>query len=99
MFDLLWENYPKQIGMDDAEKAWAEVAVDVDTAWKIIDALDSWCKSEQWLEKGGRFIPRAAKFLREGYWKTAPVAEAPKGRKLDDDEIAAVRRMLEEDEE
>lgn len=99
LFDEFWAAYPKQFGKEDAQEVWDEMVKYRNVAEQIIQSVERWKDSEQWLEKGGRFIPRAAKFLREGYWKTAPVEEAPKGRKLDDDEIAAVRRMLEEDEE
>lgn len=97
LLDCFLENYPNKICIGDAVAVWREVAVDRDTAWEITTSLTAWCKSDQWKEKGGRFIPRAAKFLRDGYWRNAPVsAEAESGRQLDGDDIAAIMRMVEE---
>lgn len=97
MLDFFLENYPNKIGIEHAKDVWNEVVTDKEIAWQIGRSLTAWHKSDQWKENGGRFIPRAAKFLRDGYWKTEPTSEAPAGRKLDNDEIAAVRRMLEVD--
>lgn len=93
-FVLFWESYPCQIGKDEAINAWDAVVTDVNAANQILVNLELWKASEQWQDKGGRFIPRAAKFLRDGYWKNKPKTDAPTGRTLDSDEMAAVRRMM-----
>lgn len=96
-FASFWAAYPKQIGEADAAEAWAKVATSADVAQQIMSGLDGWKKSEQWRENGGRFIPKAAKFLTDGYWKCAPATEAgTEGRQLDSDEVAAIRRMMEQ---
>lgn len=92
-FSSFWAAYPKQIAEEDAAEAWAQVARDGDTVMRIMAGLESWKKADQWREDGGRFVPKAAKFLLDGYWKAAPAAAA-EGRALDDDEQAAILRIL-----
>ena len=91
-FASFWAAYPKQIAEAEAAEAWAHVATDGDTVMRIMAGLDGWKKSDQWKEENGRFVPKAAKFLTDGYWKAAPAAAA--GRVLDDYELAAIRRMM-----
>lgn len=94
-FASFWAAYPKRIGEADALDAWAKVATSADVAQQIMSGLEGWKKSEQWRENGGRFIPKAAKFLTDGYWKCAPATEAgTEGRQLDGDEVAAIHRMM-----
>lgn len=96
-FASFWAAYPKRIGEADALDAWAKVATSADVAQQIMSGLEGWKKSEQWRENGGRFIPKVAKFLTDGYWKCAPATEAgTEGRQLDSDEVAAIRRMMEQ---
>ena len=94
MFLEFWDAYPKKTGQDDAALAWGSVVTDEETASQIIQSLDSWKRSEQWTDKGGRFIPRAAKFLTDGYWQGMPATESNGGRELDVDEVNAVKRMM-----
>ena len=95
-FASFWAAYPKQIGEADAADAWAKVATSADIVQQIMTGLDGWTKSEQWRENGGRFIPKAAKFLTDGYWMSPP-AEQNGNREPDADEVEAIRRMMEGD--
>ena len=95
-FASFWAAYPKQIGEADAADAWAKVATSADIVQQIMTGLDGWKKSEQWRENGGRFIPKAAKFLTDGYWMSPP-AEQNGNREPDADEVEAIRRMMEGD--
>jgi hypothetical protein len=92
-FASFWAAYPKRIAEEDAAEAWAQVARDGDTVMRIMAGLENWKKADQWREDGGRFVPKAAKFLLDGYWKAAPAA-VTEGRVLDDDEQAAILRIL-----
>ena len=92
-FTSFWAAYPKRIAEEDAAEAWSQVATDGDTVMRIMAGLESGKKADQCREDGGRFVPKAAKFLLEGYWKAAPAAAA-EGRGLDDDEHAAILRIL-----
>lgn len=98
-FSVFWESYPRKIGRDDALEAWNAMQPSQSTVERIMQALDRWVRSEQWADKGGRFIPRAAKFLADGYWMNPPAIAAekvPKGAsgQLGEAEMEAIQRML-----
>ena len=66
-----------------------------------MNALDAWKQSEQWLEDGGRFVPRAAKWLLERHFENPPAAAksgVPKGAsgELGAAELEAIQRVLKE---
>ena len=73
-FTEFWKEYPAGKGgsREDAWNAWKELNPSTATAWRILDSLRDWKQSEQWAEDGGRFIPGAAKFLREERWMAPP---------------------------
>lgn len=67
-FAEFWEKYPKKADHQDAMNAWKELSPTEETQCQIFDALDRANISPQWLEENGRYIPRAAKWLREHQW-------------------------------
>lgn len=73
-FTEFWKMYPSGKGGDreEAWKAWKELNPSTAVAWRILDGLRDWVASEQWAEDGGRYIPGAAKFLREQRWLSPP---------------------------
>lgn len=73
-FTEFWNEYPAGKGGDreEAWNAWKELSPSTATAWRILDALREWKGSAQWAECSGRYIPNAAKFLREKRWMAAP---------------------------
>lgn len=97
-FTAFWDAYPSKIDRNAAWEAWRTLRPDVTTARMILQALGAWKISSQWAEDGGRFIPRAAKFLTEGHYKSPPVAKTAvkSERQMDADEQEAIRRMMAE---
>lgn len=96
-FTAFWEAYPSKIDRESAWEAWKELNPDPQTAAAILSALDSWKQSSQWADDGGRFVPNAAKFLSKGYWHSPPKPSADgtlKPRQLDEDERAAIAKMM-----
>lgn len=73
-FTEFWKLYPAGKGGDreEAWKAWKELNPSTAVAWRILDGLRDWISSAQWAEDGGRYIPGAAKFLREQRWLSPP---------------------------
>lgn len=67
-FGEFWELYPKKSGQRDARAAWEELSPDDSTQRQIMDALRRAKGSPQWREENGRYIPKAAKWLRERQW-------------------------------
>lgn len=96
-FTQFWEGYPNRIGRDAAWEAWKQLRPDVETVGRIMAGLDAWKRSENWEEANGRFIPRAARFLKEKHWESPPAETgyASGGiRQPDQEEIMAVCRMM-----
>lgn len=67
-FDRFWQLYPKQTGEREARAAWEELSPGEDTQSQILEALHRAKSSPQWREEHGRYIPKAAKWLRERQW-------------------------------
>lgn len=96
-FDLFWDAYPKKKAKQDAEKAFAKITVPVQF---LLNAIEAQKKSEDWQKDNGRFIPYPATWLNGKRWEdqVTSVATNPTGeRQLDEDELAAIRRMMEDD--
>jgi hypothetical protein len=74
-----------------------------------MDHLNAWKLSQRWIDDGGGFIPNAENFLDpdRGYMKNKPAPAKQNGyfnwpdgkRPLDEDDIAAIRRVMAETEE
>ena len=99
MFSAFWESYPCNIGRDVAWEVWQAMNPSESVVQRVMQGLDRWKQSRQWTEEGGRFIPRAAKFLADGYWMNPPAIAAekiPKGAsgQLGEAEMEAIQRML-----
>lgn len=91
-FEAFWEQYPRKVERSEAQRAWSERAQDEN---QVMALLGAWKASENWAREGGRFIPKAASFLRDGRYAAAP--EAPQRRTLDADERASILRMMKEE--
>ena len=52
--------------------AWREKVGTPNDAIQIIEGLNAWLVSDCWADENGRYIPGAAKFIREERWKSAP---------------------------
>jgi hypothetical protein len=98
-FDEFFVRYPGQVAYDKALEAWHNLPDDA-TIDGILSSLEAWKKSSQWKDQGGRYIPRAAKWLSEGHWRTMPKPaeneEIPKGAsgQLGQAELEAIRRTM-----
>jgi hypothetical protein len=87
-FQSFWKQYPNTLERKEAFKAWCYIPFADRQAKKIIAGLEVWKKSEQWSEP--RYIPTAAKFLRDERWEKLP-AISSNGADLEQQ-----RKMLEE---
>lgn len=99
-FDLFWQAYPKKVGKEAARKAFDRVKVPVET---LLAAIERQKGGRQWQEDGGRFIPNPATWLNQGRWEDETfhpeTVQERHQREMDADEIAAIRRMMAEEEE
>lgn len=67
-FAEFWLAYPKKVGKQYALKAWNKIRPDAALHEKIMQAVDSQKRSEQWRRDNGRYIPNPATWLNGGYW-------------------------------
>lgn len=65
-FDEFWKVYPKKKNKGDAEKAWKRLPDVLLT--DILTAITRQCKTEQWQEAGGQYIPYPASWLNAKGW-------------------------------
>lgn len=76
-FQKFWNLYPNKLNRQDAFRAWCRVPFADKEHEKIIAGLEVWKHSVQWKEE--RYIPTAAKFLKDERWTKLPPKEAPSG--------------------
>ena len=93
-FESFWDQFPVKIGKQAALDAWKQVSPQ---AREVREGLDRWLSSRQWKQEDGRFIPRAAKFLKEKQFLEFPKQAVPMGAtgKLGEAEIDAIRQVME----
>lgn len=79
-FDRFWEKYPKKIGKADALRAFRKIKPDEELTSRIISAVESHMKTDQWKDNDGRYIPYPATFLNRAQWEDeiAPKKKEPK---------------------
>lgn len=102
-FEDFWEKYPWKVGRQEALEAWHTLNPDEKTANQILKSLQEWKKTPRWQNEGGRYIPGAAKYLLQEYWKHIPQPPAvkediPQGAtgQLGQAELENIQRLLKE---
>lgn len=95
-FERFWNLYPMKIGKEDAWAAWQEKMPDGEA---VCANLELWLKSKQWVKDGSAFIPRAAKFLEQEYYRQKPEVAAPVGAlgQLGQAEMEALEKIMREE--
>lgn len=79
-FEIFWDLYPVKIGRD---RAWDAFRGRKEPLEVILRGLRLWKDSPAWKREDGRFIPRAAKFLQEGYFLEKPERKPLNGARGD----------------
>ena len=100
-FTAFWEDYPAKINREEAWETWKSINPDAQTVGRIKAGLEAWKRSPQWTEDGGRYIPSAAKWLKDRRWVVLPPAgkqKVPMGASgtLGAAELEAIQRVLRE---
>jgi hypothetical protein len=72
-FESFWTAYPKKVGKDAAERAFAKRKPDEATLAAMLSAVASQAASPAWERDAGQFIPNPATWLNEGRWKDGNV--------------------------
>ena len=97
-FDIFWDAYPRKV---DKQRAWEQFRKVEEPLQVLLVALQNHKRSDQWLEEGGRYIPRPAQWLKQQRWQdrlSAPEGKVPMGAtgELGQAELEAIRKMLRE---
>lgn len=71
-FSAFWQKYPKKVEVKEAEAVFFETVRTKEDYARVMEGLERWCRSEAWDTQGGRFVPRAAAFLRDGRYHMKP---------------------------
>lgn len=69
LFARFWKLYPRKVGKDKAEKAWAKLKLTQDLFNEIIAALAKHAVTPGWTKDGGQFIPHASTWLNGKRWE------------------------------
>ena len=75
LFDRFWTCYPKKRAKADAEKAWAKLGPDAAQADRIVDAVEAFKGTSDWLKDGGQYIPYPATWLNGRRWEDDPATQ------------------------
>lgn len=99
-FERLWSEYPEERRRTKqaALEAFKTEIASRENVDKAIKNLSLWKRSEQWCNDGGQYIPYMDNWILKGVWQTEPKKLIPHTgpRELDEDEVAAIHRMLQE---
>ncbi|HCF2189380.1 TPA: HNH endonuclease [Pseudomonas aeruginosa] len=69
MFSRFWKLYPRKVGKDKAEKAWAKLKLTADLFDTIVSALAKHRQLPSWTKDNGQFIPHASTWLNGKRWE------------------------------
>ena len=67
-FAEFWAEYPKKVGKQAARTSWKRIKPDAKLHERIMQAVATAKKSEQWNREGGRFVPNPSTWLNQGRW-------------------------------
>ena len=69
LFSRFWKLYPRKVGKDKAEKAWAKIKLTQALFDEIIAALAKHSVTPGWTKDNGQFIPHASTWLNGKRWE------------------------------
>ncbi len=75
-FKTFWEVYPQKKAKQDAEKAFRKINPDEKLLEVMIEKLEQFKISKEWMKDNGEFIPHAATWLNGKRWEDELVQES-----------------------
>lgn len=98
-FAAFWAAYPKQVARKAARRAWEELAPDDALAAVMLAAVTEQSQSVGWKQENGRFIPNAAKWIREEWWNRPDVKALIAAKQDRDRQLTAQRALAQADKD
>ena len=78
LFERLWAAYPKKVNKAKMRASFLNAKPSESELKDILQAVQKWAKSEEWMREGGRFIPHGHNWLDDRRWlDDAPPPPAP----------------------
>lgn len=74
-FKAFWDAYPVHANKVGAREAFAKADAPLEV---LLEAIETWKRTDQWKKDGGQFIPYPAKWLKERRWEDSPKVNMPK---------------------
>lgn len=68
-FERFWKAYPRKVGKDAAEKAFAKRKPSNQLLDEMLLAIEKQSSSIEWTKDNGQYIPNPATWLNQGRWK------------------------------
>ena len=68
-FERFWKAYPKKKAKDKAESWFKRRKPTIELVDIMIEAIQKFMKTEDWIKENGKFIPYPATWLNGGRWK------------------------------
>lgn len=81
-FESFWEAYPRhrRVKKVQAQRSWDKIAPDLDLQCLILDALERYKRTEQWLKEDGKYVPHPTSWLNARRWEDEIVPDSPQGK-------------------
>lgn len=86
-FNIFWSKYPKRVGKEKAKKAFFKVCLDDVVFSKILDALEKFKKTNDWIKEKGQYIPYPASWLNQKRWEDEFVVQITESETSHNQEI------------
>ena len=67
-FEKFWSAYPKKVGKKAAQKAFIKIKPNEELLEKMLKAIETQKRSEQWQKENGQYIPNASTWLNGERW-------------------------------
>ncbi len=68
-FDRFWSVYPRKKAKGDARARWSKIKPSEELTERMIAAVEAQCRSTEWQEDNGKYIPYPATWLNQERWE------------------------------
>ena len=81
-FEKFWSAYPKKVGKKAAQKAFIKIKPNEELLEKMLKAIETQKRSEQWQKENGQYIPNASTWLNGERWNDEAVKNIDKNERF-----------------
>lgn len=67
-FEIFWEAYPRKVGKKYAKQIW-DKKIKLEQIGAVLEGLEEYKTSLEWLKDGGQYIPHPSTFLNGERWE------------------------------